>query len=290
MAKRIAIVNTKRCKKRDFIKKLGKTEIIFTKHAGHATDIAKNSKDYDTIIAVGGDGTISEVVNGMDLKNQKLAILPMGSGNSLARDLSILSRRKVLNGTTNDLAQIDLVDCSFKIKNKKFRRYVVTTTGIGFICRVVNFANNYIKSARSLSYPVSASFMLFNQDVFPARIKIDEASHQEVRFTSLVVNNTMHAGNFRVFPKAILSDSLLNLVFAKTNALTQFMTNLSLLTRGDFYNPGVRKEIKKLDIKLHKPAGLMLDGEIVGPVEEVEYSVMPKALKLAPHNYLSNKD
>jgi diacylglycerol kinase (ATP) len=62
-------------------------EIVFTTHAGHAFELASfiDENKYMAIVAVGGDGTINEVGRGLINKSVALAIVPMGSGNGLAR-------------------------------------------------------------------------------------------------------------------------------------------------------------------------------------------------------------
>lgn len=276
--KRIAIVNRK-CQRR-IIKNLG-ASIVFTDCPGHATKIVKDSYDYDVIIAVGGDGTISEIVNGMDLEKQTLAIIPTGSGNSLARDLGITSPAKAVGIIKkNIISKIDLIDCEFKTKDEIFKRYAVATSGIGFASATAFFANRYLKSAGAFCYPVSACFCLFNQKVISAKIKIDDSAAVEIEFTNFIINNTKHAGNLCVFPQADFRDSELNLLYAKRNALTQYLWNVGIITRTYFFNSGTEKAARSLNILLNGSSTFMLDGEIFNSVKEVTYSVLPQRLRL----------
>ena len=66
-------------------------EIRYTERAGHATEIAKEavSAGIDVVVAVGGDGTVNEVGRGLIHSKTAMAIIPCGSGNGLARHLSI---------------------------------------------------------------------------------------------------------------------------------------------------------------------------------------------------------
>lgn len=67
------------------------TDIVFTEYKGHATDLAQRyaQMDFDAVVAVGGDGTVSEVATGLRDSKTALGILPIGSGNGLARHLNI---------------------------------------------------------------------------------------------------------------------------------------------------------------------------------------------------------
>jgi diacylglycerol kinase family enzyme len=65
-------------------------ECAWTSSTEHARAIARGSPAFEGCIAVGGDGIIHEVVNGLDLKPQRLGIVPAGTGNGLACDLRLL--------------------------------------------------------------------------------------------------------------------------------------------------------------------------------------------------------
>ncbi len=262
------------------IKKEFGADAVFTEYPGHAEKIAKDSSGYDIIIAAGGDGTISQVVKGMNLETQALAIMPLGSGNSFGRDLGITSLTKAFEAIAkNEKVKIDLINCQFETNNEKFEKYIIATSGLGFASATVAFANCYLKMAGPFCYSLSACFKMFNQEVIPAKIQIDDSSPEEIEFTNFFINNTKHAGNTCVFPRADLRDSRLNLLFAKTNALTQYLWNISIITKTYFYYPG-EKAANKLHIILHKPSLFMLDGEIFDSIKEINYSVIPKKLSL----------
>ncbi len=68
-----------------------KPEIIFTKYRGHGTELAKEfaEKGFQIVVAVGGDGTVNEVARSLIHTDTSLGIIPIGSGNGLARHLGI---------------------------------------------------------------------------------------------------------------------------------------------------------------------------------------------------------
>ena len=67
-----------------------KRKVVYTERANHATEIALAERsNYDAIIAVGGDGTINEVAKGLIGSTTPLGIIPMGSGNGLARHMQL---------------------------------------------------------------------------------------------------------------------------------------------------------------------------------------------------------
>ncbi len=67
------------------------TDVVFTEYKGHATELAAQyvRLGFDAVVAVGGDGTVSEVAAGLRDSSTALGIIPIGSGNGLARHLNI---------------------------------------------------------------------------------------------------------------------------------------------------------------------------------------------------------
>ena len=72
-------------------------EIKLTEHAGHGREVAANASDvgFDGVVAVGGDGTVNEVVNGLGPHGLPLMVVPQGTGNVLAKELR--ASRKVMD-------------------------------------------------------------------------------------------------------------------------------------------------------------------------------------------------
>ena len=93
-------------------------EHCYSEHAGHLSKIAERevNRDWDGIVALGGDGTLFEVINGMMRGNDDLPIpvgvMPVGTGNSFFRDLAIQTHDdaigKIINGKTR---KVDLGKC-----------------------------------------------------------------------------------------------------------------------------------------------------------------------------------
>lgn len=77
--------------KQELDKEVFEPEIVFTQHRGHGTELAKEfvDKKYQIVVAVGGDGTVNEVGRSLIHTDTSLGIIPIGSGNGLARHLGI---------------------------------------------------------------------------------------------------------------------------------------------------------------------------------------------------------
>src|ERR1035438_778979 len=70
---------------------------VFTRYPGHASELALEAQACGGVAAIGGDGTLFEILKGIDRKQQRIALIPAGTGNSLARDLGLLRRRALLD-------------------------------------------------------------------------------------------------------------------------------------------------------------------------------------------------
>ncbi|MFH1846328.1 MAG: diacylglycerol kinase family protein [Candidatus Omnitrophota bacterium] len=283
MNKSLAIINSicwkrkknKNIKKHiDFLKTRCNADIIFTENIGHAGEITEKAKNYTTLIAGGGDGTIGEIINKMDHEKQMLAILPLGTGNTLWNDLNLQKN------ISSSLQKIDLIECIFKRNGLLQKKYAHSTTGFGFISEAAKFANRFLKPMENFCYPLAGTCKSFGQKAFTAKIQTPYLSAKSIYFTSFIVNNTSYIGNIRVFPGADLSDGKMNILYGKTNTCSQLVTNISMFMNLHFYNPGKRTEETQINLILKGPQHLMIDGEIVDSVEEVTYKILPGRLKI----------
>ena len=111
-------------------------EIKYTEYAGHANKLAsENVGKYNTIIAAGGDGTVNEVARALILKDTVFGIIPLGSGNGLARSLKIPVNtvKAVENIVNGNVKKID----SGIVNEKPF----INISGIGFDAEVAHLFN-----------------------------------------------------------------------------------------------------------------------------------------------------
>src|SRR5438270_573594 len=90
-------------------------DCTWTRYPGHASQIVRRAPGYDGFIATGGDGTIAEVVNGLDLAQHCLGIIPTGTGNGLARDLNLHNPAAAIRALVRErFVRVDLIETSFR--------------------------------------------------------------------------------------------------------------------------------------------------------------------------------
>lgn len=257
-------------------------ETVVTEHIGHALVLARR-RDVDGFIAVGGDGTVFDVVNGMDLDSQVLGLLPAGTGNGLARELGLVDVEEALGRIVEGRQRrLDLITAYVQLRGGEICRYRITSTAsLGYATDVVELANAVMKPLGPLCYPVTAVVQAFLSRPFTGRWRHDGGPWTVLDVTNLIVNNTRYAGDFEVFPAASATDGAADLVMARVGALRQMAHNLSVLTKLHCYHSGSEWRVQRVDIELDEERMVQLDGEIVPGVVAVTFELEPGRLRFA---------
>lgn len=256
-------------------------KIEITKFEGEATNIVKKYTEQEECIvyAVGGDGTINEVVNGMVGSNSTLAIVPAGSGNDFIRTIypgydkeNLLS--KLLRGKKES---IDLVQINGK--------YFLNIASVGIDAEVVFNATQfkkikYIKG--DFAYIMSIFKTLFNHRSNRLKVQIDgkETCNKEVLLLA-VANGKFYGGGIPIAPNASVNDARADIYLVKDLKLLKILWVLPKLFRAKHH------EIKELEtyraraIKIESDNlfKLNIDGEIV-LTNQVEMQVIPQAIQV----------
>ena len=202
----------------------------------------------DLIVACGGDGTINEIINEIKERKFKIAIVPIGSGNGIARHFNIpLDISKSLdlilrhNYTYVDIGKVNE---SLFLGNVAF--------GIG-----ADFIKNYhkIKNKGLVGY-----FLAFIKTIFSIKEKqfIIDIDGERIISTPLIliVSNTNQQGyNFTVTPKAKTDDGLLDMFIVENISYIKNIINVFKIVFGLNFYPGksIYKKIENLNITPQKP-------------------------------------
>lgn len=182
-------------------------EIHITKHVGHAEEIAKHSHPNETeaIVAFGGDGTLHEIINGMDFSTP-LGIVPVGSGNGVARHLKIplhpkLALRKALS--KEKIVAIDILQMN--------GRYCISNLGLGLDASIIS---TYTKgNKRGLGGYILATLKTLNKLIHP---KVEIWNGKEIATGNFLMINVANANqigyDFSFSPKADLQDGQMDIL------------------------------------------------------------------------------
>lgn len=185
-------------------------EYSYTNHPGHASELAliAANKGFELVVAVGGDGTVNEVARGLIGSQIPLGIIPMGSGNGLARDLGISmnikkSARLLVEGK---IKQIDVC----RLNSQRF----LCTSGIGFDAQV---ADKMAKAStrgflRYIQLTIRESFAF---KPFKIKMKVNDILIEKPVFLVTFANARQFGNNAFIAPKADISDGLMDVVVVK---------------------------------------------------------------------------
>ncbi len=187
------------------------TTMYTTQYAGDGCERAKQfaAEGYDAVVAIGGDGTVNEIASGLLHSNTALGIVPMGSGNGLARHLRIpLNYKKALDIVTN--FRMQTIDGA-RINNKTF----FCTAGIGFDALISYMFNKSGKRGIQKYVEISATqFIQYSSQDYT--LYIDGKKCERKAFLITFANASQWGNNAYVAPQADASDGLLDVVVWKS--------------------------------------------------------------------------
>jgi diacylglycerol kinase (ATP) len=234
--------------------------IQYTQGRGHAITLARGASDkgFDCVVAVGGDGTINEVAQGLLQTNTPMGILPRGSGNGLARHLGISVN---LPEAIDDLFSYQVIRMDTLLINNKLS---LNVSGIGFDGHIANlFANKKIRGL--FGYVRLTLRELFNFNEFEAAVTIDGKTSFKKAFIIAVANSSQYGNNIKIAPLASVCDGLLDISIMKKVPLHNLTFIYSLLT-GSLKNSTSCEILKtrEVHIKTSSPVPYHIDGEPCG--------------------------
>lgn len=245
------------------------SKVWITEHVNHASQLTKQAvtEGADKIIAIGGDGTINEVASSLLYSSIPLGIIPMGSGNGLARHLGIpLSFTKALDRAIN--GQQITIDAG-KWNDRPF----FCTAGLGFDAYVAShFASRGKRGF--LNYIYSSLVLLFKYKP----ISIKEFGPV---FSFTVANANQFGNNAYISPNSDLQDGLLEVIRVKPSNLFHIIfLGISLFSKKLHLNS--RSEVSTVtSLTFHTTIGIPyhLDGEsLLIENEKNLVSILPSSL------------
>lgn len=254
-------------------------QIVHTTAPGDATRLSRDAAGFDGVIAIGGDGTIAEVLQGIDLDRQRLAVLPAGHGNCLARDLGVTDAVRALKALQDcDCRNLDLMEARIEFANGRVeRRLCASTLAVGYVTAVVTCGRQRLSGLGHAAY--AASTMIVIPRPFEARMSVDDGVGQPGRYTGIVINNTAHLANFRAFPQASTDDGLLDVMEQGYRWPRQLLHNVAVLAGSRAFGAKVMHQAAAVRLELGAPHTLMADGELLHEVTMVTVRCRPAAVR-----------
>ena len=261
--------------------------IIETTYAGHAKEIANqiNLSNYDAFIAIGGDGTLHEVVNGMLTRNDgvkiPIGIIPGGSGNSYMHDLGLADPIEATNAILH--GQKRLVD-TISIEANHVIQYGMNMVGWGLVSDVGKMAEKWRWLGPS-RYTILSILEVFRKKNHFATLIIGNEKI-EGDFTFIIACNSIHIGRgMKMAPKAKLDDGLIDLIVVRAN-ITRYrlLKTLPMLFDGTHIDQPEVSYYQTSQFSLHpkKNVTLNIDGETMGSTP-IDVKMIPKTIEIFSH-------
>lgn len=252
-------------------------QIIQTEMVNHAFDLTKKiiQEGAKIVVAVGGDGTINEIASAIVGTQTKLAIIPYGSGNGLARALKIpMNTIKALN-IINQMNS-DYIDVA-KLNDNFF----FNMSGLGFDAHISHVFSKDNK--RGLLGYIKATFReLKNYKSENYQINIDGKEINERAFILSIANSSQYGNEAHIAPRAQLHDGLLDLIIVKPFPLILMpIMAFRLFTKSaDRSKYLISLQGKSIQISNNKKSVIHLDGEAKLINENINISIQPLALNV----------
>jgi diacylglycerol kinase (ATP) len=251
--------------------------IEYTKAKGHAIDLAHQAvlqEQFRIVVAVGGDGTVNEVANGLLNSDVPMGILPKGSGNGLARHFGIpMNVLRSLDSLFN--SQVIAMD-TFRLNGK----LSLNVSGIGFDGHVANlFGASGRRGLRGYTKVTLNEFVSFKE--FKARITSGDQRYKRKTFIIAIANSSQYGNNARIAPAASVCDGILHICFLKKVPAYRLDFIYSFFA-GKIENTTFCEivETQKMTIEIDKPVAFHIDGEPSGLSDRFEIEILPGSLKM----------
>jgi diacylglycerol kinase (ATP) len=277
---------------RAMIEKMGGADWQATEYPAHASEVAANAfeRGYQTVVALGGDGTVHEVINGLmrcpPERRPRLGIVPLGSGNHFAHAVGIRpnpqeAMARVFGGTPR------LVDVATIRDGSGRSEYWNNSAGLGFDA-AINIRSRKIKRLNGFMMYLAATLqsIALNFEAPHLKVQYDGGTLNQPIMLLTCGNGTREGGGFVTTPDARVDDGLIDFVYIQQISQLRLLQLLPMVMKGT--------HLKERDVSLARTTRLVIDsdralpihidGELFAPYEanvrHVEIEVVPGAVQV----------
>jgi YegS/Rv2252/BmrU family lipid kinase len=263
-------------------------DTLFSERPDHMRELSRQAVagGAELLVAVGGDGTVNEVVNGLagETRSAHLAVIPRGTGVDFVRTFDIPTRlddalRVALGGRSRaiDLGRATYRSWGGEAQSSYFAN--VASAGMsGAIAKRVNESKSRFAKA---SYFLATFAVFARWQTSDVRVAVDEES-RSVRMRDVVVANCRYFGaGMKICPEAEPDDGLLDALLIGDVTKTDLVLTLPKIYRGT-HLPHPKAELLRgrvVSVEADVPLPIQLDGEQPGTTP-VRFDVLPEALRV----------
>jgi len=263
----------------------------YTEGVGHAIELARAAAGdgYRYVVAVGGDGTVNEVANGIlrstGASSTTLGIVSTGTGSDFARSVGIpryyVSACSCLTSSRRLLIDIGVVE--YQSKGQTLRRFFVNAAGIGFDAAVVENTERLPKFfGGTVPYLGALLRTLFGYRNKSVVLRIGDRVEAFRILSVVVANGSYFGGGMHVAPEASLNDNLLDVVVIGDVGKFELLKSLPMVykgTHGDHPKVSIEKAAN-ITVESSERVLVHADGELLGE-GPASFWLMPAVLSIA---------
>lgn len=262
-------------------------DVVGTRLPGQGTEFVREAygKGYRRFLAVGGDGTSYEIVNGLfpgaeSGERPTLAFLPLGTGNSFLRDFT----ERGLEHATEALLQGRQRPCDvLRVTHRQGVLHYINLLSMGFAADVAFVRHRKFRGWGELGYLLGVFICLVRLErrAFPLRVDEEpEFDRRPCLFLSFN-NSKFTGGKMMIAPKADSGDGLIEYVRWGPIGRLGLIRNLPGLYDGRHLEHPLasRRAARRIDFELGAPVNVMVDGEVL-TLDCERLDVLPSALNV----------
>lgn len=256
-------------------------EILYTEYAGHATVLSNRAVEgnYAYVLSVGGDGTCNEIAKTLIHTDTVLGIVPVGSGNGLARHLGIPMK-------ISDAVKLVNIENSVAVDYCKANEQVFfCTCGVGFDALVsLRFAKDKRRGSLTYVQKVIESYLKYKPETY--ELISEGGAIREKAFLVACANSSQYGNNAYIAPHANMQDGKMDITVVKPFPPLEVGTlAIQLFTKTIDRNTNIRSfESSKITIVRERSGVMHIDGEPVEMPERIEVTCVPAGLKVVVPN------
>ncbi len=270
----------------------GGVEWSGTVYPGHAIELARQAGEQgcDLVIAMGGDGTIHEVVNGLmkvsEEKRPLLGVVPVGSGNDFAHSIQVsrTPSEALLHALNGEASTVDL---GLMTDENGRQEYFDNTLGIGFGA-VVTIRSHKLPLLRGFLMYLTAVIqtIILNHNPMAMQIETDEQTWEQNVIYLVLCNGPREGGGFLIAPEAKIDDGLFHYAMITNVSRAMMFRIVPEVMKGTH---GRFKQVRmgscrRFALQADRPLYIHADGEIFsGPgtdLRQVSFELLPNALRV----------
>lgn len=266
-------------------------EYQYTEGTGHAIELAREAtaSGYQFVVAVGGDGTVNEVANGIlqarDSSEATIGIISTGTGGDFIRTAGItrdyIKASSCLHGAERRMIDVGVVD--FTKNNQPSRRYFINSAGVGFDAQAIEAASRLPKIfGGTVPYVLGLLKSVISYRNKLLEVCFNDRCEQRKVLTMVMANSCYFGGGMCIAPNADIYDGVFDVVCVGDVGKIDLLKTFPKIYKGTHItHPLVKIERSShVEIKSADKVFIEADGEFLGECP-ASFRIIPAALSLA---------